>query len=77
MGIKAPCKGCTQRALHCHSTCEKYQKWCVDNEQAKANKARIATGVVSRDAKVKYHRVKTLRNGRRRYDGSDSNNDDS
>lgn len=27
----SPCKGCLDRALHCHSQCEKYQiyaEWC-------------------------------------------------
>jgi hypothetical protein len=23
----SPCKGCQERALHCHNTCEKYAKY--------------------------------------------------
>lgn len=32
------CRGCTDRALKCHATCEKYKAFCEENEKAKAAK---------------------------------------
>ena len=33
--MKAPCKNCTDRHLHCHSKCEKYLKFLAENEKRK------------------------------------------
>ena len=32
-GLKAPCKGCTERVLRCHSTCERYLEFKAKNEK--------------------------------------------
>ena len=32
MKPKAPCQGCTDRALGCHSTCEKYKEFRAKQE---------------------------------------------
>lgn len=34
--IKVPCKGCTERCLHCHSTCDKYATY---RQQIEAHRA--------------------------------------
>lgn len=40
LNILAPCKGCTDRALHCHSNCTKYKQYKSLIEAQ--NKQRIA-----------------------------------
>lgn len=35
--IKVPCKGCTKRCLHCHSSCEQYAEY---RKQIEAHRAR-------------------------------------
>lgn len=30
--ISAPCKDCAERQIGCHSSCEKYQNFCRENE---------------------------------------------
>ena len=32
MKPKAPCKGCEERALGCHSTCERYKEFRAQQE---------------------------------------------
>lgn len=41
--IKAPCKGCEERVLGCHSTCEKYIEYAKAQEEYRQarNKAKI------------------------------------
>lgn len=36
----APCKGCQERHRNCHSTCEKYAEFQLENERLKANIAK-------------------------------------
>ena len=31
----APCKDCTERHVGCHSECEKYARFCAENEKRK------------------------------------------
>ena len=33
--MKIPCNNCPDRHLHCHSECEKYQKFVGENEKKK------------------------------------------
>ena len=33
--MNAPCKGCTDRYLMCHSNCEKYKQYKLENERVK------------------------------------------
>lgn len=48
----APCKGCTERTLGCHSTCEKYAKYkrlikrnaCYYNNQKRKERAENVDG---------------------------------
>ena len=34
----APCKGCQEREIACHTRCGRYKDFCVRNEQAKERK---------------------------------------
>ena len=45
--IKAPCKDCSGRKLHCHDTCERYQEY---NEQMVQIRNRRAEKVKTNDA---------------------------
>ena len=46
----APCKGCTDRVLGCHSTCKKYIDFKLNNEELnrKIRKQGEITGVLNR-----------------------------
>lgn len=33
--IKAPCKGCSERHLYCHDSCEKYKRWKEEIRKSK------------------------------------------
>ena len=33
VGLKAPCKGCTQREIGCHANCEKYLDYKKKNSK--------------------------------------------
>ena len=37
--IMSPCKGCSERVLHCHSSCERYKQYKDTLEDYKAKKA--------------------------------------
>lgn len=42
--IKAPCKGCDDRKLHCHDTCERYQEYnrqMIEIRERRAEKVKI------------------------------------
>jgi hypothetical protein len=40
--VTAPCKGCQQRHLGCHGTCEKYQEFRrIHDEEAAENRRRV------------------------------------
>ena len=30
MGMKCPCKGCTERTLTCHGVCHRYEDWKIE-----------------------------------------------
>ena len=49
----SPCKDCQDRALHCHSRCEKYQiyaEWCeVRREKRKQEQAAQRGAKIRRD----------------------------
>lgn len=57
----SPCKDCQGHALHCHSTCEKYQAWMAWRD-ARSKELRLKGGadVVTAEcverAKLKYFR---------------------
>lgn len=36
--MKAPCMGCTERAVGCHSTCPKYAEYQVEWEKFKVQR---------------------------------------
>ena len=33
MGLSAPCKDCVDRAVGCHSACDKYKKFAYDRKE--------------------------------------------
>ena len=33
MGLSAPCKDCVDRAVGCHSTCDKYRQFANDRKE--------------------------------------------
>ena len=35
MGLKCPCKGCTDRTVTCHSVCKKYEDWKIEDRAIK------------------------------------------
>lgn len=37
--MNAPCKGCTDRELGCHGTCERYKDYRIWREKIRQNKA--------------------------------------
>lgn len=37
--MRPPCKDCKERAIGCHSTCEKYKKYRTEWEELKKKKA--------------------------------------
>lgn len=41
--MKAPCKNCADRKLHCHSTCEKYLEFAnaKEEEREKQHKEKL------------------------------------
>lgn len=40
--VEAPCKDCTKRQLHCHSSCEAYREYRRYREQVYAEKMKRA-----------------------------------
>lgn len=36
--IKCECKGCTERTVGCHSTCEKYKRFKEQNDEIREKK---------------------------------------
>ena len=44
-GMDAPCKGCKDREIGCHSLCEKYKSWrkWKDEENEKIRKAKYGS----------------------------------
>lgn len=52
LNILAPCKGCSDRVLHCHSTCTKYKQYKERTEQQRsARRANAEVGNFLRDIK--------------------------
>lgn len=43
----APCKDCTERHIGCHSECEKYARFCAENEKRKELQRRDKMAAVS------------------------------
>lgn len=41
MAIKPPCKGCEERQIGCHSTCERYKAFRADLDEQNAKRAEI------------------------------------
>lgn len=39
--MKAPCKGCEQRKLLCHSVCEEYKAFQAETEEARKKRMEI------------------------------------
>ena len=48
--MNAPCNGCADRTVGCHSVCEKYKDWKrkKDAERAKRNEESMIKGAKSR-----------------------------
>lgn len=40
--VEVPCKDCTKRQLHCHSSCEAYREYRRSREQVYAEKMKRA-----------------------------------
>lgn len=40
----APCKGCEERTVYCHTTCEKYKEFRIFREMALAEKYKYIEG---------------------------------
>lgn len=59
----APCKDCGNRALHCHSTCEKYIRFKTihDQEVEKAHLERIINHTIDDND---YHRRQRMKRKR-------------
>lgn len=50
----APCKGCEERTIYCHTTCEKYKEFREFREQVLADKYKYIEGkYTSRSAMAK------------------------
>lgn len=62
--ITAPCKGCTDRTLTCHDTCEKYRTWAAERKAAqRALWPKEADGLVMK--RVKARRIYELKHKRK------------
>lgn len=62
--ITAPCKGCTDRTLTCHDTCEKYKAWAEERRAAqKALQPSMADGFTMK--RVKDRRIYELKHKRK------------
>lgn len=60
-----PCKGCQEREIGCHGSCEKYLAWKnVRDEINRKNNIRSICRELSRDHEKKYR--EHLKQGRRR-----------
>ena len=59
--MQAPCKGCEERQLHCHSECESYIKYSELNEieRAKADEERRLSNMLD---SIAHKRYKSLAN---------------
>ena len=44
----APCKGCQEREIACHTMCGRYKEFCERNEQAKERKRAAKRNAPSR-----------------------------
>lgn len=64
MSNKAPCKGCAERYVGCHSNCEGYKDFVVKNNELKETKRRANLNQSSRSAKVKVP-AKVLKDGKK------------
>lgn len=61
MNAIAPCKGCTLRVLGCHSTCERYQEFKRQREEANEARARA----LRLEGALKRRRLATMRGAKR------------
>lgn len=62
--MKAPCINCEERTAECHSTCEKYKQFEVENRRIRENKLQesINNGYYTiRCAKIRAARQKKIR----------------
>ena len=52
----SPCKDCQDRALHCHSRCEKYQiyaEWCESRREKRKQEQAADDAAAQRGAKIR------------------------
>lgn len=52
----SPCKDCADRALHCHSRCEKYQiyaEWCEARREKRKQEQAADDAAAQRGAKIR------------------------
>ena len=54
MGMKCPCKGCTDRTLTCHSVCRRYEDWKIERAAIKDYTREMNREFVS-DAVIRRH----------------------
>lgn len=54
--MMSPCKDCSDRALHCHSRCEKYQiyaEWCEAQREKRKQEQAADDAAATRGAKIR------------------------
>lgn len=55
--VKAPCKGCSERHVGCHSTCEKYQAFRKEADRLREERLvqrKISDYITEADSKRSY-----------------------
>ena len=66
LSILSPCKDCTDRQLHCHSTCDRYKVYKAEIEQRRAAKKAEADEInfaaqVKQEVQKRYYKDKKKR----------------
>lgn len=45
LNILSPCKDCTDRVLHCHSSCDKYREYKAKLDQLRSERSAIMSEI--------------------------------
>ena len=61
-----PCKGCEDRVVGCHGTCERYLKACAENERIKEAELTRKQSWTCTVESLEKHRSAKLRNYRKK-----------
>lgn len=57
--IRVPCKDCTKRHLHCHSSCDEYKQYKSEVDKANATKSKyLNTDYGFRDSILRSSKIK-------------------